>query len=142
MLKTLLILCLSIFILEANIYRKSNINVVIDKARSLMWTDDKNSVLLRYTHQDATKYCQNLKHAGYKGWRLPTIKEIETIVNKKRVGNINKAFKYHLMDDYWASKSHWRTLWFYADYMFFESGTPYYDSRHKKKFFRCIREIN
>jgi hypothetical protein len=71
---------------------------------------------------------------------LPKIEEYELIVDKKNIKNyINKSFKFNIPDGYWAQKAHWRTLWFYADYMHFISGTAYFDSRHKKKYVRCVR---
>lgn len=139
-----LVLCLLLFnfLLSADLRRDANLKVVIDNKNSLMWVDDMSNVKLRLTHEDATIYCENLKHAGYSNWRLPEIDEYEIIVNKKNQRNyINKAFRFNLPDGYWASKAHWRTLWFYADYMHFVSGTPYYDSRHKKKLFRCVRSM-
>jgi hypothetical protein len=122
--------------------RNSRTNIIVDSELKLMWQDDVSVVKVLKTHEDATAYCIELKHAGYIGWRLPTLKEFETIVDKKNFKNyINKAFKFNVPDGYWADKAHWRTLWFYADYMHFVSGTPYYDSRHKTKYVRCVRDL-
>jgi hypothetical protein len=108
-----------------------------------MWIDNFSNVKNRLNHSDATDYCESLSYAGYDNWRLPTIEEFELIVDKTNERSyINRAFKFNMPVGYWASKAHWRTFWFYADYMFFVSGTPYYDSRHKKKFVRCVRDIN
>jgi hypothetical protein len=140
--KYLLTLLIFVSLLDAKTYRKSFINVVIDNTKNLMWVDDKTSVMLYLTHEEAILYCENLKHAGYKNWRVPHLIELETIVDKSNERTyINRSFKFNLPDGYWAYKSHWRTLWFYADYMHFVSGTGYYDSRHKKKNIRCIRTI-
>mgnify|MGYP002477851142 FL=1 len=136
----LVFILLFISLLDAKIYRDSGNNIVIDDARALMWQDNIDNIKILKTHQDAQDYCEQLNLAGYSDWRLPTIEEYETIVYKKNTKtNINFAFRYNLRDGYWASKAHWRTFWFYADYMFFVSGTPYYDSRHKLKYVRCIR---
>lgn len=107
-----------------------------------MWVDDTSVIKLKKTHEDATAYCEDLIFAGYSNWRVPEIEEFVTIVNKNNYKNyINRVFKYNVPDGYWARKAHWRTLWFYADYMHFISGTPYYDSRHKTKYVRCVRYI-
>jgi hypothetical protein len=117
--------------------------VVVDSTAKLMWIDNFSNVKNRLNHSDATDYCESLSYAGYDNWRLPTIEEFELIVDKTNERSyINRAFKFNMPVGYWASKAHWRTFWFYADYMFFVSGTPYYDSRHKKKFVRCVRDIN
>ncbi len=139
-----LFLCLMLFnfLFSANLKRDSNLKVVIDTQNNLMWVDDVMNVKLRLNHEDADAYCKKLKHAGYSNWRLPDIEEYILIVNKKNEKTyINRAFRFNLPDGYWAVKAHWRTFWFYADYMYFVSGTPYYDSRHKKKLFRCVRSM-
>lgn len=135
----LMIVLLS-FLNSANLKRNSSVNVVVDSTNNLMWMDGEENVKLYFTHEEAEDYCTNLKFAGYKGWRLPSLEEFETIVDKKRHPlYINKAFKFSDNTGYWADKAHWRTFWFYADYMHFVSGTPYFDSRHKKKQVRCVR---
>lgn len=136
----LLAIVLFLSILDAKIYRDDAKSIVFDDALKLTWQDDVDNIKLLLTHQDATKYCEDLDFAGFTDWRLPSIEEYETIVYKKNTKtNINFAFRYNLRDGYWAGKAHWRTLWFYADYMFFVSGTSYYDSRHKLKYVRCVR---
>lgn len=139
--KYLILFFLFISVLDARIYRKSDIQVVIDSAHKLMWVDDISNLKVSKNHDDAILYCKNLTHAGYSNWRIPTLEEFEYIVNKRNTKNyINYAFKYNVPDGYWAKKAHWRTFWFYADYMHFVSGTAYFDSRHKKKYVRCVRD--
>ncbi|MGA1939880.1 DUF1566 domain-containing protein [Arcobacter sp. YIC-310] len=129
-------------LLQAQTFRKNSLKVVIDTNTNLMWIDTIDVLKIKKEHEKAIEYCKNLVFAGYSNWRIPTIDEFKTIVNKKNHKNyINYAFKYNVPDGYWAFKAHWRTLWFYADYMHFISGTPYYDSRHKKKYVRCVRSI-
>ena len=129
-------------VLSAAIFRQNSQDVVVDSSRSLMWQDSIENVKVEKSHEDALAYCDELIFAGYTNWRLPTAQEYKTIVNKSNEKNyINYAFKYNLPKGYWAHKAHWRTLWFYADYMNFISGTVYFDSRHKKKSVRCVRDM-
>lgn len=140
--KYLIVFLIFVSLLDAKIFRKNNIEVVLDTKNNLMWVDSISVAKVLKTHEDATTYCADLIFAGYSNWRIPEIEEFATIVNKKNYKNyINYAFKYNLPTGYWARKAHWRTLWFYADYMHFVSGTPYYDSRHKTKFVRCVRYL-
>lgn len=128
--------------LQADFKRDRGSKVVVDTKNSLMWMDDISVVKTLKTHEDATTYCETLSFAGYTNWRIPEIEEFVLIVDKKNERNyINRAFRFNVPDGYWARKAHWRTFWFYADYMFFVSGTPYYDSRHKKKYVRCVRDM-
>lgn len=136
----LFIIVLFLSILDAKIYR-DGANFVIDDTLKLMWQDNKDNVTVLKTHEDAHQYCNELTLGEYTNWRVPEIEEFESIVYKKNEKtNINFAFRFNLRDGYWASRALWRTFWFYADYMYFVSGTPYYDSRHKLKYVRCVRD--
>ncbi|MDZ7817813.1 MAG: DUF1566 domain-containing protein [Aliarcobacter sp.] len=138
--KYLFLLFVLFSFVDARIYRDSSKEIVIDDVAKLMWNDDMSVVKVLKDHDEGETYCQNLNYVGLNSWRLPKIEEYELIVDKKNIKNyINRAFKYNVPDGYWAQKAHWRTLWFYADYMHFVSGTPYFDSRHKKKYIRCVR---
>jgi hypothetical protein len=139
--KYLILFLIFVSLLDAQIYRKSS-QVVVDTQNLLMWVDDRSVIEVMKTHEESIPYCEALVFAGFSDWRIPTIEEFETIVDKKNFRNyINRAFRYNVPDGYWAKKAHWRTLWFYADYMHFVSGTAYFDSRHKNKYVRCVRNI-
>ncbi len=125
---------------DARIYRDNSKEIVIDDKAKLMWIDDLSVIKILKSHEDAEKYCKDLKYKEFTLWRLATIEEFELIVDKKNTKNyVDKAFKYNVPDGYWAFKAHWRTLWFNADYMHFVSGTPYFDNRKKKKYVRCVK---
>ncbi|MBS9782333.1 MAG: DUF1566 domain-containing protein [Arcobacter sp.] len=140
--RVLFLIVLFLSFLDARIYRQNSRQVVVDTKNKLMWIDDESVFKIMKNHEEALKYCEDLKFSSYLDWRLPNIEEYKTIVDKKNEKNyINKAFKFNIPSGYWAFKAHWRTLWFYADYMHFISGTAYFDSRHKKKYVRCVRTI-
>jgi hypothetical protein len=66
-------------------------NIVTDYATGLQWQDDSSTG--GYTHSEnwdnAITYCSNLSLDGQTDWRLPTITELETIVDT----NNSPAFK-------------------------------------------------
>lgn len=138
----LLLIFLFSFLLASDFKRNNSSKVVIDTKNRLMWIDDISVIKTKLNHKEALNYCEKLNHSGYTNWRLPEIEEFILIVDKRNERTyINKKFKFNVPDGYWANKAHWRTFWFYADYMYFISGTPYFDSRHKKKYVRCVRSI-
>jgi hypothetical protein len=130
------------FSMATLLHRDSMSEVVKDHTTHLMWVDDSSSVSLQLTHKEALQYCEKLSHAGYTNWRLPEIEEFKSIVDKlNRKTYINKAFKYSVPSGYWAYEAHFRTFWYYADYMNFISGTAYFDNRNVNKYVRCVRDI-
>jgi len=140
--KIILVILVLIQFLNAQSLRRDNSReVVISSKNHLMWMDTKDAVLIEKSQAEAAKYCEDLKLAGYSNWRLPSIEEFKTIVDKNNHPvYINKAFKYSVPKGYWSNNVKWRTLWFYADYMHFLSGTPYYDNKTKPKNVRCVRQ--
>ena len=70
----------------------SSQNVVVDNNTGLMWqqtipTDE-------YEWADAVSYCNSLSYAGYSDWRLPTPKELLTIVDNDPAINTTYFFPY------------------------------------------------
>ena len=138
----LVLLLITTVLFAGNLKRNNASGTVVDSESRLIWMDNKETISLQLSHKDAVPYCESLDFAGDSSWRIPTIEEYETIVDKKNIQTyINKAFKYNVPTGYWALKAHVRTFWFYADYMNFVSGTAYYDNRNKLKFIRCVRDI-
>ena len=140
--KYLIVIFLLFSLSFSNNLERTALKVVIDRQNNLMWQDDISVIKIKKNHKDAIIYCENLSNTGFTNWRIPTLKEFETIVDKKNQKNyINRAFRFNVPDGYWALRAHWRTFWFYADYMHFVSGTGYFDNREKEKYVRCVRDL-
>ena len=131
-------------IIFANKLVKSG-DYVIDDANRLMWQDSYDTVKIRLTHPDALIHCENLHFAGFSDWRLPNRTEYKLIIDKTRQDEImiNRAFKYILPEDYWASDRTWiRNFGLYGYFVYFKSGAIYYQNRTLyKKFVRCVRDL-
>lgn len=139
--KYMLFVALFLNLLYANNFYRTSMSVV-DKSNMLMWQDNEDVIKLRFTHKEAIEYCNNLRIGEFTNWRLPTIKELEFIVDKKNDPYyIHRIFKNKIASGYWASDTLWRTFNFYAWYMNFISGTPYYYNRVYHKYVRCVRDI-
>jgi len=55
---------------------------VTDHCTGLMW--QKETAPGEYTWQEALEYCENLSLAGHRNWRLPNVRELESIVDYGR----------------------------------------------------------
>jgi hypothetical protein len=55
---------------------------IIDRATSLMWMKQPKQIALKW--DDAVEYCRTLDYQGYQGWRLPTNRELEKLVDSKQ----------------------------------------------------------
>jgi hypothetical protein len=79
-------------------------NVVRDRARGLMWQDDASVKSVVKNWNEANDYCKNLNFAGYKDWHLPSISELETLIDTTKANPaIVPGFQNTVSDDYWSS---------------------------------------
>lgn len=142
--KILTLLCFLSLVLFASKLTRSG-NYIIDDQNKLMWQDSLENVKILLTQEHSVEYCKKLNFGGFSDWRLPNIEEYTTIIDKKRITSqpqINKAFKYIKQDDYWASDRTWiRNFGLYGYYVFFKSGTVYYQNRTYPKYVRCVRSL-
>ena len=89
----LLIIITAAPLLGEKIYRVLSRGAVLDKSTALIWTrcplstDDKpiydfncNGTKKIYTYTEAVSVCSNLNYEGRSDWRLPTIRELQSIV--------------------------------------------------------------
>jgi ankyrin repeat protein len=62
-------------------YMKEN-SVIIDNELQIAWQIDLNNERINF--DNAKKYCLNLELSYYNDWRLPTIEELNSIINAKK----------------------------------------------------------
>lgn len=74
---------------------------ITDTATGLMWQQEDDNVTR--TWENALVYCENLTLAGYNDWRLPTIKELYSIVNLTAAPVIDPIFSGPIYSHYWSS---------------------------------------
>jgi hypothetical protein len=55
---------------------------ISDNATGLSWTQNDSSIGLKF--EAALKYCESLDYAGSSDWRLPNVKELQSIVDYSR----------------------------------------------------------
>jgi len=90
--KIFTLLCVCTFILFAGKLTRSG-NYVIDDKNKLMWQDTKENIKVLLTQEDANKYCENLNLGGFRDWKLPSVKNYKTIIEKKSKRSLLKINK-------------------------------------------------
>lgn len=79
-------------------------DTVIDARNGLIWQDSADVVTQEMVQSEAKRYCKDLKLAGFKNWRLPTVVELQKIVDFTRYEpSIKRAFYHTGTDRYWSS---------------------------------------
>jgi hypothetical protein len=65
-------------------------STISDYATELMWMQNDSNVPMNW--EDALSYAENLEYAGYSDWRLPDVKELQSIIDYSRSpGTTNSA---------------------------------------------------
>lgn len=79
---------------------------VTDTTTGLMWQQDTPDNYM--TWKNALSYCENLDLGGYTDWRLPTIKELRSIVDYSRYNPAidTTVFKDTFASFYWSNTTH------------------------------------
>jgi hypothetical protein len=115
---------------------------IADNRTTLIWevktAENKNN---RYTYEEAEIYCDQLTLGGYTDWRLPTIKELNSIldVNTYNPSIDTYYFRNTVASLYWSSTAY---AYIYDDYAWginFRHGLVYYISVLSDFYVRCVR---
>ncbi len=113
--------------------------VVINQTR-LIWQDNRETKSIKKDWEGAKVYCQELTFAGESDWRLPSIKELQFIVDTKRVKPaVKKSFRNVASKCYWSSSqkiSASSLVWSVC----FESGYTDAFSKDTVFYIRCVRD--
>ncbi len=106
----------------------------------LQWQDDSKAKTIKRDWMLANKHCKELSLANKNDWRLPTVKELYSIVDEKSFEpSINKKFKNTTNNYYW-SKSEFASDENYAWYVYFGTGSMNRNIKSSDFFVRCVRD--
>ncbi|WP_457748153.1 Lcl C-terminal domain-containing protein [Sulfurimonas sp.] len=133
--KTLLLFSL---LLVTNLFSK---DVILDTTTSLLWQDAPINKDAPVTYKEAQSYCKYLKIGKYKDFRLPSLYELQSIVDYKNYDPaILGGFKYVESTSYWTSTP-------FADdasevwTINFEKGTTSTKAKYYDRHFRCVLKL-
>ena len=75
------------------------------KLGNLEWQDNSQAKTTNLNWSEAKEYCQNLSLSGHDDWRLPSIKELQSIADVSRYNPaIKRGFtNVNTSSDYWSS---------------------------------------
>jgi len=125
----------------------SNGTIWKDTQSGLSW--QKNISKKTYSWRDAKKYCNNLDFAGYTNWKLPTKKELSSLMSKESYKN-NKSHigKTHIKKALLKSmQMEWQTFWSATESLnntrnawniYFDYGSGEYYDKSNENYVRCI----
>jgi len=122
------------------IYTRDNgKQVITDNLSNLMWQDNKEPTTLTLGWSSAKSYCSNLVLASYRNWRLPTRKELHSIVDYGKYNpSMDKTFKNIEVYNNWTSTVSPRDT-DKAWTVFFVSGEEDLDYKTNYGNVRCVR---
>ena len=110
-----------------------------DKSTSLIWQDDKDNAKLSITYYQANDYCHDLVVGKYSDFRIPTMDELQTIIDYKNYDPaILKGF------DYVSNEAYWTTTPFADDekvvwLIHFKKGERTVKDKHYDRYIRCVQ---
>jgi hypothetical protein len=121
-------------------FKNNGDGTVTDLATGLMWQRQVDDNTREWTA--AVSYCQGLDLGGKTDWRLPTIKELQSIVdtsvNEPGPTIDSGAFPGTSSSDYWSATNYAGNSWFAWD-IDFSNGSVFIDPKQYSLYVRCVR---
>jgi hypothetical protein len=113
-------------------------DTVTDTCTGLMWQKETGNNGNGLNWCDALAYCENLSFAGHDDWRLPNVRELQSIVDYGRINpSIDPVFG-ALSSFYWSSTSFAAGPDF-AWFVEFHDGSVGIDGKDFSIYFRAVR---
>lgn len=110
--------------------------IITDHFTKLMWQNTPDPSSLNWKQAD--NYCHNLSLGSYHDWRLPTVRQLETIVDYgQSMPAVNPIFSHTHSAYYWTSKRSDGIVWNIN--FAYGSDINYYGTT-QKAYVRCVRE--
>jgi len=113
---------------------------------NLEWQDNTETKSTKLNWHDAVVYCNKLTLVGKSDWRLPSIKELQSIVDMNQVNPaIKRKFRNIASDnDVWFTNAYWSksldiSSFWSAWNIGFTDGQTYNSVKSDKKYVRCVR---
>ncbi len=116
-------------------------DVVLDSTTKLLWQDSVDNRELSITYKEAQEYCQKLVIAEYHDFRIPTLYELQTIIDyKKYKPAIINGFNYAPSETFWSSTPYAND----KEYVWsinFKKGDRNIRAKHYDRYIRCVQKV-
>lgn len=112
-------------------------NGLVVKINNLMWQKKDDNV--KRIWGDAMRYCNVLSLGGYSGWRLPSIEELETLIDKTKQPTIDQSLFPNAKSSYYWSSTTLANYTSLAWYVYFNDGFAYFNDKTNYFYVRCVR---
>lgn len=113
---------------------------VLDKETGLVWQKDTDSTTRNWS--DATSICYNLSLGGRKGWRLPSVEELSSLVDPAQsippALPVGHPFTNPYPSKYWSSTTDADNP-YNAWYVNIYNGYVYYHDKSNDNYVWCVR---
>jgi hypothetical protein len=126
------------FLFTSSLFAK---DLIYDETTKLLWQDSFINKDASISYKEAQNYCKFLSVKNYKDFRLPTLHELQTIVDYK---NYKPAILdgFHFVDN----TSYWTTTPFADDNtevwtINFEKGSRSTKAVYYNRHFRCVQKL-
>lgn len=117
--------------------------IVTDTKHDLEWQDDylnEKTVLKTARWEEAVRYCEELDLGGFDDWRLPSNRELLTlVVYDNGAPAISEVFEYSASFYYWSSTGYVNDNGFAWAVNFAQGATNIGDKTKIRTFVRCVR---
>jgi len=135
--KQILVLMVGVVLLFA--YRDESTQTVTDTETNLMWQDDSAAGSVQKTWEGAIAHCEDLTLGGYSDWRLPSRKELLSIVDYSTYDPaISSVFQNVTSLSYWSSTS-WSKDPIGGLIVEFSDGESMSSNKENDEYVRCVR---
>ncbi len=119
---------------------------ISDAKTWLMWQQEDDGVIRNWG--DGQKYCSSLDLGGYSDWRVPTLEELESIIDKSYTPTIDTSYLKNIKSDDYRSSEKKMAYWSstkktsndaFAWGVIFQDGTSGNGSIDNLNYIRCVR---
>jgi hypothetical protein len=122
----------------AGSYTDNGNGTVTDTSTGLMWRQAGSSNTM--TWEQALAYCEDMDFAGYTDWRLPTIKELRSLVDYSQYDPaINATYFPSTASSFYWSSTTFANYTYYAWGVPFNYGHDYYSYKKHSHYARAVR---